>query len=206
MEESKCLKCGKEVLEGASLCSECLQNEINKNVENNNTNVVVKDVKNANNVNNKKLIIIIAGFVAVILAIFGGLGLYSNYQEELEEEREREEAREERREYNSRPPKVDISMGEWYGTVEYILLDLGIDFDFATGGATCLTGMQSTTFNHEEYGVLHIEFRYCKSNNTQLLRIYNSESDQKLREPKDGEVPKYTKYGRRDTGNSGDSL
>ena len=79
--------------------------------------------------------------------------------------------------------------------VDYILEELDLDFDQVTAGANCYSGVQNRTFNTVKYGVLHTEFSYCKSNGTQSLRIYNSEVDQKLRDPNPGELPEIDSYG-----------
>lgn len=97
----------------------------------------------------------------------------------------------------SRPPKIDITMTSYNGNIEYILYDLGLDFDLVTMGANCYTGVQKNTFKTEKYGVLHTEFRYCASSESQILRVYNDESDQKLREPREGEIHEYDYYGKR---------
>lgn len=92
--------------------------------------------------------------------------------------------------------KVNITMTEYYGSIEYILEELGLDFDLVTMGANCYTGVQKNEFKTEKYGVLYTEFRYCKSNETTIFRVYNSSKDQKLREPKENELPKFNSYGR----------
>lgn len=92
--------------------------------------------------------------------------------------------------------KVNITMTEYYGSIEYILEELGLDFDLVTMGANCYTGVQKNEFKTEKYGVLYTEFRYCKSNETTIFRVYNSSKDQKLREPKENELLKFNSYGR----------
>ena len=98
---------------------------------------------------------------------------------------------------NKVPPKVNISMTNYYGDVDYIINDLGLDFNEVTMGANCLSGVVSQKFETEKYGVLHTEFRYCESNKTKILKVYNTESDQKLRDPEPGEVPQFDSYGSR---------
>lgn len=97
--------------------------------------------------------------------------------------------------YNKLPIKVDISMTSYYGTIEYILYELNLDFDLVTMGANCYSGVQRNAFKTKKYGILHTEFRYCKSNRTSVFRVYNDTKDQKLREPKPGELSQFDKYG-----------
>lgn len=97
----------------------------------------------------------------------------------------------------NRPPKVEISMTSYSGNIEYILYDLGLDFDLVTMGANCYTGVQKNEFKTEKYGILHTEFRYCASSGSQVLRVYNDEKDQKLREPREGELYEYDYLGLR---------
>ncbi len=98
-------------------------------------------------------------------------------------------------EYSSLPPRVEYALTGEYAVVDYILEELDLDFDQVTAGANCYSGVQNRTFNTVKYGVLHTEFSYCKSNGTQSLRIYNSEVDQKLRDPNPGELPEIDSYG-----------
>ncbi len=91
--------------------------------------------------------------------------------------------------------EVDISMTEHNGYIDLILEDLGLDFDLVTMGANCYTGVQKNSFTTERYGILYTEFRYCSANETTIFRVYNSETDQKLREPEQGELYSYDRYG-----------
>jgi len=91
--------------------------------------------------------------------------------------------------------KVDITMTEWYGYVDDILDELGLDFYLVTGGANCYTGVKKSEFTTEKYGILHTEFTYCKSNKRQVFRVYNTEKDQPLRDPKPGELPTFDRFG-----------
>ena len=102
--------------------------------------------------------------------------------------------------------KVDISMTSYYGNIDYILDELGLDFDLVTMGANCYTGVQKNEFKTEKYGILHTEFRYCKSNSTQVFRVYNTEEDQPLREPRYGELPSFDRYGKVVSRDNNDSL
>ena len=99
----------------------------------------------------------------------------------------------------SKAIKVDISMNSWYGSIDDILDNFGIDFYAVTGGANCYSGVKTNKFETEKYGTLYTEFSYCKTTNTQRFRIYNIESDQPLREPKAGELPTYNSYGEKTT-------
>lgn len=132
----------------------------------------------------KKLVpaIVVAAVVIIVGIIMGVIIHSSNVRKE--EER-----------YNNLPIKVNISMTSYYGTIEYILYELGLDFDLVTMGANCFTGVQKNEFNTEKYGILYTEFRYCKSNKTTIFRVYNDEKDQELREPKSGELAKFDQYG-----------
>jgi len=98
---------------------------------------------------------------------------------------------------SKRPVRVDISMTEWYGYIDYILEDLGLDFNLVTAGANCYTGVKKSEFHTQKYGVLHTEFSYCKSNQTQVFRVYNDDNDQPLRDPKSGELPTFDRYGKK---------
>ena len=98
--------------------------------------------------------------------------------------------------------KVDISMTSYYGTIEYILYELDLDFDLVTMGANCYTGVQRNEFKTDKYGILYTEFRYCKSNRTTVFRVYNDEKDQELRDPKPGELAEFDEYGQKITGKS----
>lgn len=81
------------------------------------------------------------------------------------------------------------------GTVSFILYELGLNPALVTMGANCYTGVQKNEFKTEKYGILHTEFRYCKSSSSIAFRVYNDEDEQPLREPKDGELLKFDKYG-----------
>lgn len=125
----------------------------------------------------------IASIVVVIIALIVGVVIATSIFNKVQE--------------SKRPIKVDISMTEWYGYIDYILEDLGLDFDLVTAGANCYTGVKKSEFHTEKYGVLHTEFSYCKSNKRQVFRVYNDENDQPLREPKSGELPTFDRYGKR---------
>ena len=99
--------------------------------------------------------------------------------------------------------RVDISMNSWYGDIETILNDFGIEFYAVTGGANCYSGTKTNSFETEKYGILYTEFTYCKSNEVQRLRIYNKSSDQELRDPKPGEIYTYDNYGYRNNTGKG---
>jgi len=116
----------------------------------------------------------------IIIGIIIGVVMYNDKQQEN---------------YDNLPIKVDISMTSYYGQIDYILYELGLDFDLVTMGANCYTGVQRNEFKTEKYGLLHTEFRYCKSNKTTIFRVYNTESDQKLRDPYPGELATFDGYG-----------
>lgn len=151
----------------------------NQNQSNDNSNFKNKKFNINFNLSFKKIIIIL---VATILGVVIGFLIYKNN---------------EKQKYESLPVKVDISMTSYYGTIDYILYEFDLDFDLVTMGANCFTGVQKNEFKTEKYGVLHTEFRYCKSNKTTILRIYNDETDQPLREPKYGEIPSFDAYGKK---------
>lgn len=98
---------------------------------------------------------------------------------------------------DSKAIKVDYRMDEPDGTIEFILADLGIEFDDVASGVNCLSGMSEKTFNTEKYGVLHTEFTYCNYTNTVHFRIYNLESEQSLRNPTKSEKLEYDSFGMR---------
>lgn len=133
--------------------------------------------------NNKKIVILTIAFT-IVIAIISIIIAVILYNKKIEQEK-----------YNNLPIKVDISMTSYYGNIDYILYELGLDLDLVTMGANCYTGVQRNEFKTEKYGVLHTEFRYCKLNKTTIFRVYNDESDQELRDPKPGELPKFDKYG-----------
>ena len=108
----------------------------------------------------------------------------------------KKEAAEQER-YNNLPVKVDISMTSYFGEIYYILYELGLDFDLVTMGANCFTGTQKGEFKTEKYGILHTEYRYCKSNYTLVFKVYNDSKDQELRDPKPGELAQFDKYGKK---------
>ncbi len=95
------------------------------------------------------------------------------------------------------PIEVNISMTEYSGHIDYILYALDLDFDLVTMGANCYTGVQKNSFNTEKYGILYTEFRYCKSNESLIFRVYNSSKDQRLRKPKQNEALRFDIYGNR---------
>lgn len=132
---------------------------------------------------NKKIWIII-GVILVAIIVVVAIIIHNDKVKEEEQER-----------YNNLPIKVDISMTTYYGTIEYILYELDLDFDLVTMGANCYTGVQRNEFKTEKYGILYTEFRYCKSNKTTIFRVYNDAKDQELREPNPGEIPEFDKYG-----------
>ena len=115
--------------------------------------------------------------IAVIVGIIIAVSIFSSVQE------------------SKKAIKVDLTMTEWYGYVDDILDELGLDFYLVTGGANCYTGVKKSEFSTEKYGILHTEFTYCKSNKRQVFRVYNTEKDQPLRDPKPGELPTFDKYG-----------
>lgn len=147
------------------------------------------DNKKKNNIFKSKKFWIVAGVILFIIAII----IYQVEKKSIEQEK-----------YNNLPIKIDISMTSYYGTINYILYELGLDFDLVTMGANCYTGVQKNEFKTEKYGILHTEFRYCKSNRTTVFRVYNDEKDQPLREPSHGEVPQFDEYGKKVKGSGND--
>lgn len=135
---------------------------------------------NTNSFTKRKALII--SIIFVVIVIIGGILIGSAL---------------EKKNYDNLPIKVDIQMTSYYGNIDYILYEFGLDFDLVTMGANCFTGVQKSQFKTEKYGILHTEFRYCKSNSTTIFRVYNTESDQKLRDPKPGELASFDKYGYR---------
>ena len=98
--------------------------------------------------------------------------------------------------------RVNITMNSWYGDIEGILNDFGLEFYSVTSGANCYSGVKKNRFETEKYGVLYTEFTYCKSNKVQRFRLYNLESDQPLRDPKNGEMATYDSLGYKKTDSS----
>lgn len=133
--------------------------------------------------------IVIIGCILVFIVI--GVLVVRNTINNNEVQKELEE----QNRYNNLPMKVDISMTNYYGSIEYILYELDLDFDMVTSGANCYSGIQKREFKTDKYGLLYTEFSYCKSNKTTVFRVYNSEKDQELRDPKPGELPSFDKYG-----------
>lgn len=209
----RCEECGKEISDKAKqcpncgfvkkikiICSEC-------NFENDSKNKICQNCgsplesNKQNSINLKEFIFkskfkfFIIGIIVIVL--IGGIGIRL-HNKELNTQKIQEE-------YDSRPFKVDISMTSYYGTIEYILYELGLDFDLVTMGGNCMSGTQKGEFKTEKYGVLHTEYRYCKSNSTLVFRVYNDEKDQPLRDPKPGELPYFDNYGKKTNYPGGDN-
>lgn len=210
----KCEECGKEISDKAKQCMNCgyvrkvkiICNDCN--YENEQGSKVCKNcgaplkshtIPNFSSLSkklnfNKKVIAAIIVIVIIIAGVGIGVGVHNKKLNDIRM-LEEEQKRQEQEEYNARPIKVDISMTSYYGTIEYILYELELDFDLVTMGGNCYTGVQKNEFKTEKYGVLHTEYRYCKSNSTLVFRVYNDEKDQPLRDPKSGELPTFDKYG-----------
>lgn len=201
----KCEECGKNISEDAKQCPNCgyvkkvkiicpeckAENDKKCKACKNCGAPLSKQNKFSIDLTGNKLPLIIAG--VILLVVIGGIGLgIGLHNKKLDDIKTQEQE-----EYNSRPIKVDISMTSYYGTIEYILYELGLDFDLVTMGGNCMSGTQKGEFKTEKYGILHTEYRYCKSNSTLIFRVYNDEKDQPLREPKAGELPYFDKYGKR---------
>jgi len=170
----KCEKCGKENPKEVKICQNCGYKK----------KLLFK--------NKKVLIIIIIALVVIVGGTIIGVIIHSN---KIKAQKEAEQKEQEY--YNSLPVKVDISMTSYYGTIEHILNEFDLDFNLVTMGANCFTGVQRNEFKTEKYGILHTEFIYCKSNRTSVFRVYNDEKEQPLRDPKEGELVKFNKYGAR---------
>ena len=175
-----CPECGAELSPDIKFCDKCGHKMINEEVNNSNT---TQQPKKSHTL---AIVLSIIGGILLLLLIIGvAVGIsVSNKVKAVEE-------------YKNTPVKVDISMSNYYGNIDYILEDFGLDFDLVTKGGNCYSGVQTGTFETEKYGVLHTEYSYCKSNQTLTFRLYNLEKDQKLREPDSGEVPTYDEYGKR---------
>ena len=196
MEKKFCGKCGKLITDPEKGCLECANGEVSDKTE---VLEVVDENVAAGNVPAPEVVmpaakpasktglivgLSIGGALFLIVAIVVGVLIFSGVKAQQEEDY-----------YNSLPVKVDYSMTSYYGSIEYILLELDLDFDLVTMGANCYTGVQENEFQTEKYGILHTEFRYCKSNKTTVFRVYNTEQDQPLRDPKPGELPVFDSYG-----------
>ena len=129
---------------------------------------------------NKLLIPIIAGAAVLLIVIIVVVSVLVSKKKEEE-----------------KAIRVDITMNSWYGEIDLILEDFGIEFYSVTGGANCYSGTKTNSFETEKYGILYTEFTYCKSSEVQRFRIYNKSSDQELRDPKPGELTSYDTYGYR---------
>lgn len=175
MSKEKCKKCGYEISQEMEYCPKCGKKKNNDFFK----------IKNKNFFKNKKILFII-GIIALIAIISISVIVIQRKKEAAEQER-----------YNNLPVKVDISMTSYFGEIYYILYELGLDFDLVTMGANCFTGTQKGEFKTEKYGILHTEYRYCKSNYTLVFRVYNDSKDQELRDPKPGELAQFDKYGKK---------
>lgn len=191
----KCAECGKEISDKAESCPNCgfankkyvgeeNSNEINESeVHNQNyenpvdSNTKQKSSFDINKIIKSKKIILAVLILAVII-----IAIVIACSKKVED---------------SKAIKVDITMNAWYGDIEEILDDFGIEFYAVTGGANCYSGTKTNSFETEKYGILYTEFTYCKSNKVQRFRLYNKSSDQELREPKSGEINTYDSYGER---------
>lgn len=182
-----CNDCGYENEQGSKICNNC-----GCPIMTNHSNFLdtIKQVFS------KKRILAMIGIVLIIIVcgISIGVGIHNKKLNDIKIQEEEQKKKEED-EYNNRPIKVDISMTSYYGTIEYILYELELDFDLVTMGGNCMSGTQKGEFKTEKYGVLHTEYRYCKSNYTLVFRVYNDDKDQPLREPKVGELPIFDNYG-----------
>lgn len=79
--------------------------------------------------NNKKIVILTIAFT-IVIAIISIIIAVILYNKKIEQEK-----------YNNLPIKVDISMTSYYGNIDYILYELGLDLDLVTMGANCYTGV-----------------------------------------------------------------
>ena len=172
----KCKKGGKEIADDLEFCSEC------------------EPKKKKFSFKDKKVLMVILVVVVVIgIGTFVGITIHNNQIKAQEEAERKEQER-----YDALPIKVNISMTSYYGSIEYILYELDLDFDLVTMGANCYTGVQKNEFKTEKYGILYTEFRYCKNNYSTIFRVYNDSKDQELRDPKPGELPSFDKYGEKE--------
>ena len=182
-----CPSCGKEIKSGTKFCDKCGASLTKEEHEQ-------PQQQQPKKKHTLAIVLSIVGGVLLLL-IIGIVGFIYSIKQEIKEEEK----------YNNLPIKVDISMSNYYGTIEYILDDFDLDFDLVTKGGNCYSGVQEAKFETEKYGILHTEYSYCKSNKTLTFRVYNLESEQELREPKQGELPTYDKYGyeEKETGGNG---
>mgnify|MGYP004572345865 CR=1 FL=1 len=170
---SSCPKCHEKIEENMKRCPKC-------------------KAKMKFNKKRKKLPILLIAVIIITFVI--GIGIYSGISIVNENKRKAQEEAE-KKYYDSLPIKVNISMTSNRGTVSFILYELELNPALVTMGANCYTGVQKNEFKTEKYGILHTEFRYCKSSSSIAFRVYNDEDEQPLREPKDGELLKFDKYG-----------
>lgn len=181
-----CPSCGNNIKEGTKFCDKCGASLTKE-----------EKVEQSQPANKKHTVAIVLSIVGVVLLLIlvGVAGFIYSIKKEIDEENR----------YNNLPVKVDISMSNYYGSIEYILQDFDLDFDLVTKGGNCYSGVQEAKFETEKYGILHTEYSYCKSSKSLTFRLYNLESEQELREPKQGELPTYDKNGYKqiETGGSG---
>lgn len=182
-----CPECGKKVSDTSKTCVHCGFDLSNINVEKEQVKGVSDETNIISNTKNKmdKKKFIWIGIAVGILVI----GLIIFFVIKGINDKKEYEA--------SKAIKVDITMNSWYGAIDYILDDFGIEFYAVTSGANCYSGTKTNQFETEKYGILYTEFTYCKSNKIQRLRVYNKSSDQPLRNAEPGELIKYDSYGDR---------
>ena len=175
----KCPGCGAEILNDTRFCDKCGYKLKDDGPVQNNAENKPHEKKKSHAL--AIILSIVGGFLLLflIIGIVVGVSIKNNMD------------------YENLPVKVDISMSQYYGNIDYILEDFGLDFDLVTKGGNCYSGVQTGSFETEKYGILHTEYSYCKSNKSLTFRLYNLEKDQKLRKAKPGEVPIYDEYGKR---------
>ena len=184
-----CGNCGAEIKSGVAFCPGCgaptkkekvVNNVVEPQMNNTYNQIPPMNTANPNKKTNLVPLFIVLGVIGFlfITGIIIGAVVISN-----------------KKKVDSYPPRVNISMTSYYGYIDYILDEFDLDFDEVTMGGNCYSGTISQTFHTVKYGTLHTEYRYCKSNETLVFRLYNSEQDQPLRDPNPGEVPEFDSKG-----------
>ena len=161
--DNVCPSCGNEIEKGTKFCDKCgasLTDEVKKEQP--------KPVKKKHT-------------LAIVLSIIGGvllLGLIGvgafilSIKHEVDEETR----------YNNLPVKVDISMSNYYGSIEYILEDFDLDFDLVTKGGNCYSGVQEATFETENIISLQLPGESAKFNELWFFNYFKKETQKLIQE------------------------
>ena len=111
--DNVCPSCGNEIEKGTKFCDKCgasLTDEVKK-----------EQPKPAKKKHTLAIVLSIIGGV-LLLGLIGVGAFILSIKHEVDEENR----------YNNLPVKVDISMSNYYGSIEYILEDFDLDFELLT--------------------------------------------------------------------------